>query len=96
MIMMKVVYKTNTDRELFIKRMYDEGHIAAIRNEPGNIQYEYYLPRERGDEIMLIEMWADLKAQETHQANDRVKAIGKLKEAYGITSTYTRFNIEEV
>lgn len=96
MIMMKVIYKTSIDREIFIKRMYDDGHIDAIRKEPGNISYEYYLPKERDDEIMLIEMWTDLAAQETHQANDRVKEIGRLKEEYGIISTYTKYNIEEM
>ena len=73
-------------------KFYDEvlaaGIIAATRAEEGNFRYEYYFSAEKENEILLIEMWKDKAAQQYHDSLPHLETLAKIKEKYGIETSF--------
>ena len=46
----------------FAEEMVSSGTVAAIRNEKGNLQYEYFDPVEDTETVLLIDSWVNQDA----------------------------------
>ena len=53
----------------FASEMEASGTAAAIRAEPGNLRYEYFLPFSDPETILLIDSWRDQAALDAHHAS---------------------------
>ena len=63
MIVLNVTYLCKPGmRDEFLERIIAEGIGETSRNEAGNIKYDYYLPVDGGDELLLVEKWRDADA----------------------------------
>ncbi|MBQ5441574.1 MAG: antibiotic biosynthesis monooxygenase [Firmicutes bacterium] len=83
MIVLNVTYKCKPDmREEFLEMIMAEGLDVASRAEAGNIKYDYYIPTDSDDELLLVEKWADQEALAFHGAQPHFKRLGKMKAAY--------------
>ncbi len=75
----------------FVKEVERIGTADSVRNEAGNIRYDYFLSRKNPDEVLLVEKWKGQKAVESHNATPMMKTIGKLKKKYGLTTVVERY-----
>lgn len=75
----------------FAEEMITTGTVAAIREEPGNIRYEYYVPLEDPETILLIDAWTDQAAIDAHHASPMMQTIASLREKYDLHMTVERY-----
>ena len=83
MIVLHVTYHCKPGmRERFYRQITAEGLDAACRKEAGNRQYDYYLPVNSSNELLLIEKWEDADALAVHGKQPHFARIGELKAEY--------------
>ena len=96
MIVLNVTYKCSPEkREAFLKQLNEEGLAAACRAETGNIKYDYYLPANDADELLLVEKWKDQAALKAHTQLPHFARIGEVKNAIGIETVIEKFVVED-
>ena len=92
MIILNVTYKCKPGmREEFLNAIRAEGLDAACRAEAGNLKYDYYLPADGSDELLLVEKWRDAEALALHGKEPHFARIGALKPQYVIDTLIERF-----
>ena len=92
MITINIRYKgDNGSARAFAEEMTASGTVAAIRSEPGNLRYEYYVPLDDPETILLIDSWTDQAAIDAHHATPMMKSIAALREKYDLHMTVERF-----
>lgn len=68
----------NGSARQFAREMMESGTVAAIREEPGNLQYAYFYPLEDEETVLLIDSWENQEAIDAHQKIPlcRAKTLG--------------------
>ena len=79
----------------FAEEMTASGTVQAIRQEAGNLRYEYYVPLEDPDTVLLIDAWEDQAAIDVHHASPMMKTIAALREKYDLHMTVERYREDE-
>ena len=75
----------------FAEEMSSSGTAAKIRAEDGNLRYEYFLPMEDPETVLLIDSWRDQEALDAHHASPMMAAIASLREKYDLHMKVERF-----
>jgi quercetin dioxygenase-like cupin family protein/quinol monooxygenase YgiN len=75
----------------FAEEMVASGTVAKIRAEKGNIRYEYYIPMDDPETVLLIDAWENQEAIDAHHATPMMKTIATLREKYDLTMTVERY-----
>lgn len=84
-ITIHIYYKGTGDAaKQFAKEMTESGTVDAIRREEGNLCYEYFLPLEEEETVLLIDSWENQKAIDLHHASPMMNTIMKLREKYDL------------
>ncbi len=92
MIVLNVTYKCKPGmREEFLKMIMAEGIDIACRAEAGNIKYDYYIPYEESDELLLVEKWIDADALAEHGKQPHYIRLGELKSEYVSDTTVEKY-----
>ncbi|MBQ6235369.1 MAG: antibiotic biosynthesis monooxygenase [Clostridia bacterium] len=92
MIVLNVTYKCRPGmREEFLEAIQSEGIDAASRKEPGNLKYDYYIPFDGGDDLLLVEHWRDEAALKAHAKTPHYAKLKELKPAYVTETVVERF-----
>lgn len=87
MIVLNVTYKCKPDmREEFLEMIMTEGIDIACRSEEGNIKYDYYIPTDGSDDLLLVEKWQDAKALEQHGTQPHYSRLKEIKKDF-VTDT---------
>ena len=79
----------------FAEEMTDSGTVAAIRDEEGNLRYEYYQSLDDPGTILLIDQWRDQTAIDAHHASPMMQTIAALREKYDLHMTVERYVSDE-
>lgn len=83
MIVLNVTYKCKPElRDEFLEMIMSEGIDVACRAEDGNIKYDYYIPTDGSDDLLLVEKWRDAEALAVHGRQPHFARIGELKGNY--------------
>ena len=82
---------TDGNARKFAEEMTASGTAAAIREEAGNLRYEYYQPLEDPETILLIDSWTDQAAIDAHHASPMMATIAALREKYDLHMSVERF-----
>ena len=94
MIVLNVAYKCKPDmREEFLEMIITEGIDVASRAEEGNIKYDYYIPVDDSDELLLLEKWQDADALKVHGGQPHFARLGELKAKYVADTVIERFEV---
>lgn len=80
----------------FAEDMTESGTVSAIRNEPGNLRYEYFYPAEDKETVLLIDSWENQKAIDAHHNTEMMKKIFELRGKYALHMKVERFVSEEI
>lgn len=92
MITINIKYKgENGSARAFADEMMSSGTVRDIRNEPGNLRYEYYISLEDPETVLLIDSWFDQSAIDAHHASEMMSGIAVLREKYDLHMTVERF-----
>ncbi len=97
MITVNLYYKgTNGNARAFAEEMEASGIAENIRREPGNLRYQYFLPLDDPETILLSDSWADQAAIDAHHASPMMEQLAALREKYDLHMTVERFVSEEI
>ena len=92
MIVLNVTYKCRPGmREEFLEAILREGIDEASRAEAGNLKYDYYLPFDGGDDLLLVEKWRDETALKAHAETPHYAKLKELKPAYVTETVVERY-----
>ena len=75
----------------FAEEMESSGTAAAIRAEAGNLRYEYFLPMNDPETVLLIDSWKDQAAIDLHHASPMMGRIAALREKYDLNMRAERY-----
>ena len=87
---------SNGAARAFVEEMISSGTVAAIREEKGNLRYEYYISFDNPETILLIDSWDNQAAIDTHHASPMMGTITKLRKKYDLHMTVERYVSEEI
>jgi len=97
MITLHLFYKGENDNaRKFAREMEESGIADRIRNEEGNLRYEYFIPLNDDNTILLIDSWTNQEAIDKHHASDMMQEIMKLREKYDLHMEVERFTLEDL
>lgn len=75
----------------FAEEMEKSGIAAAIRQEPGNLRYEYFRSLSDPETILLIDAWTDQNAIDQHHASEMMNSLAALRDKYDLHMKAERF-----
>lgn len=67
-------------REEFLTQVVACGALDAIRKEDGCLQYDYFLPVDQADQLLLVERWTSREAQTIHMTQPHMADLAAIKE----------------
>ena len=82
-------------REEFLEMILSEGIDADCRGEVGNIKYDYYIPVDNSDDLLLVEKWSDAGALASHGRQAHYARLGELKKIYVNDTIVERFEVQD-
>lgn len=81
----------NGNAAKFAKEMISSGVVDAIRGEQGNLRYEYFLPMDDDETVLLIDSWQDQNALDIHHNSPLMAQIAALREKYDLHMKVERY-----
>lgn len=85
----------NGTARAFADEMTLSGTVDAIRNENGNLRYEYFLSFDDPETVLLIDEWTDQAAIDRHHASPMMQKIAELRDKYDLHMTVERYVSDE-
>ena len=73
------------------EEMERRGRADRIREEKGNLRYEYFIPMGDPETVLLIDSWEDEAALDAHHASPMMAVIAALREKYDLHMTVERY-----
>ena len=86
---------TNGNARKFAKEMISSGIVDEIRAEKGNLKYEYFLPINDNETVLLIDSWENQQALDIHHESPVMQKIIDLREKYGLSMKVERYITDE-
>lgn len=97
MIAVNIYYSgTNGSARKFAQKMMESGTVQKIREEQGNIRYEYFYPVDDEETVLLIDCWENQEAIDAHHASEMMNVILTLREKYDLHMKVDRFTSDEI
>lgn len=95
-IVMNLYYTgTNGNARKFVEEMEQSGTADLIRKEAGNERYEYFLPMQDPETVLLIDIWKDQAALDLHHASPMMGTLARLREKYDLHMRAERYRSDE-
>jgi len=92
MLLLNVTYTVKDGkREEFYNQLCEKEIIKKSRNEEGNIKYDYYFPVENANDILLLEIWTNVKAQQIHSETPHFHELQEIKKEYILNVKIEKF-----
>lgn len=85
----------NGSAKKFAEKMIESGIVDDIRNEKGNIRYEYFIPMDNEETVLLIDSWENQEAIDIHHATPMMDKITQLREKYHLHMNVERYVSDE-
>ena len=86
----------NGSARAFAREMEESGVADAIRKEEGNLSYQYFLPMDDPETVLLIDSWEDQAAIDAHHASPMMAQIAALRDKYDLHMRAERFISEDL
>lgn len=88
------VYYTGTggSARKFAEEMKSSGLVEKIRAEKGNLRYDYFLPMDDPETVLLIDAWANEDALDFHHKSPEMSEIAALRKKYKLKMRVQKFN----
>lgn len=87
-----IYYKgENGNAKKFAEEMVSSGIVDRVRNEDGNLKYEYFFPMDDFETVMLIDKWKDESALDAHHKSPMMQEIAELREKYKLSMKVEKY-----
>ncbi len=91
-IVMNLYYTgENGSARAFAKEMEASGIAERIRKEEGNEKYAYFFPMDDPETVLLIDMWKDQAALDSHHSSPMMQELAQLREKYDLHMKAERY-----
>lgn len=95
-ITVNIYYKgKNGSAREFANEMISSGTVAKIKAETGNLRYDYFLPIDEPETVLLIDSWESQNSIDIHHESAMMKTIIELREKYDLHMTVERYISDE-
>ena len=85
MITINIYYKgINGNAKKFMNEMISSGIVDEIRKEKGNLKYQYFVPVDDDETILLIDSWESQEALDFHHSLPLMTKIIELRNKYDL------------
>ena len=74
----------NGNATKFVEEMEQSGVANKIREEEGNLKYEYFIPMGDPETVLLIDSWENQEAIDIHHASPMMEDIARLRDKYDL------------
>lgn len=81
----------NGSAQKFMKEMENSGLADKIRQEAGNECYDYFLPTNDPETVLLIDSWTDQKTIDQHHQSPMMVQLATLREKYDLHMKAERY-----
>lgn len=81
----------NGSARRFAEEMTASGIVEAVRAEEGNERYEYFLPMDDPETVLLIDRWRDQAALDVHHKSPVMAQIAALREKHQLRLRVERY-----
>mgnify|MGYP006346479081 CR=1 FL=1 len=85
----------NGSARKFAKEMISSGTVDAIRNEAGNIRYDYFFPLGDEETVLLIDSWENQESIDFHHQSPMMNKIAELRDKYNLHMKVERYRLED-
>ncbi len=75
----------------FAEEMKVSGLVDRVRAEKGNLRYEYFLPMDDPETVLLIDAWENEEALDFHHKSPMMAEIAALREKYHLKMRVQKF-----
>lgn len=75
----------------FAREMESSGTADAIRREEGNLRYEYFIPMQDEETVLLIDSWENQQALDVHHASPMMQTIAALRDKHDLHMRVERY-----
>lgn len=82
---------TNGAALKFAQEMIESGTVERIKKEKGNLKYDYFVPLDDSETVLLIDSWSSQEAIDIHHASPMMKTIIELREKYDLHMRVERY-----
>lgn len=79
----------------FVEEMVSSGIVSDIREEDGNLRYEYFFPMDDKETVLLIDSWENQHSIDAHHASPMMAKIIELREKYDLHMKVERYISDE-
>lgn len=79
----------------FAEEMVQSGTAEKVRQEKGNLRYEYFFPMDDPDTVLLIDEWKNEEAIDLHHKSEMMETIAQLRKKYKLKMRVERFVSEK-
>ena len=86
---------THGNARKFAEEMLSSGIVDEIRAQEGNLKYEYFLPMNDDETILLIDSWKNQQALDIHHKSPMMQKIIDLREKYDLHMKVERYVSDE-
>ena len=91
-ITFNIYYKSkNGNAKKFATDMINSGIVDEIKSKKGNLRYDYFIPLNDEDTILLIDSWENQKTLDEHHNSDTMKKITELRNKYDLHMTVEKY-----
>ena len=74
----------NGNARKFVEEMISSGIVNKVREEEGNLGYEYFFPMNDPETVLLIDKWKNEEALDIHHKSEMMKEIANLRNKYNL------------
>lgn len=91
-ITFNIYYKSeNGNARKFAEEMIKSGIVDEIRSKKGNLRYDYFIPLNDNNTILLIDSWENQDALDNHHNSETMKKIVELRNKYDLHMTVEKY-----
>ena len=91
-LVINIYYKgEDGNARLFAEEMVSRGIVDKVRDEEGNLGYEYYFPMDDTETVLLIDKWKDQESLDIHHKSDVMKEIAELRTKYKLSMRVEKY-----
>lgn len=81
----------NGSARKFAEEMVSSGVVERVRNEKGNLKYEYFFPMDDPETVLLIDRWENKEALDIHHKSEMMQEIAQLRDKYHLHMKVEQF-----
>lgn len=79
----------------FAEEMISSGTVKKIKEEKGNLKYDYFFPYNDKETVLLIDSWIDQESIDIHHSSEMMNTITELREKYDLHMKVERYISDE-